>query len=144
MNIARARCLIHLSRIKYTTSINNINPWFVSPTPPPASSNTALNPNLPPDFDIPPPPSSAPPFLLSLHSTLATSPLLDVSQLLLSKPIINEEGPGLPIKKAHGRRRRRGGVNGGIGIEAAEHWNGGLGGGWDWVLYAQVWTYRLY
>jgi len=125
------RALSIVSRNTRSYSQENINPWFVSPTlqvreklPPPGMQHF-----LPAHFE--PIPFDAPDHLKILHAALSKSPLLDPSELIISKPIKLENGPGIPIQKAHGARRKRGSTNGGIGIE----FNASL---WEWAIYAQV------
>jgi hypothetical protein len=124
-----ARNILHRS---LHSGNQQINAWFVQ-QPPPLAESQQDSPLAPPLLQ--PIPEHAPGYLKTLHGVLATSPLLEPSELLVSRPIRHSDGPGLPSARNKGKRRIRSRMNSGQGID------GDLSV-WDWALYAQVWLQR--
>jgi len=81
---------------------------------------------------IPPIPHDVPDHIRELHTMLSTSPYLDRSNLLVSRPREPVAAPPLPFRSPKGRRRVRGGTDFGVGIDMP---NNGI---WDWCVLAQV------
>jgi len=77
------------------------------------------------------PPSEAPPYLLQLQSHLLTSPFLDNTKLLITKPPEMKLGPARSFTAPRGRRNR-GGSDHGEGVGEP------VGGLWDWYMMVQV------
>ncbi|KIK59743.1 hypothetical protein GYMLUDRAFT_74182 [Collybiopsis luxurians FD-317 M1] len=98
-------------------------PWFVDhnslPSPTPLVSRA------------PPLPQDAPKILCDLHSQLAQSPHLELSKLQITRALSREMGPPLPLRAAHGKRKRGGTFAGESAFDIA-------GSLWNWTVFAEV------
>ncbi|KAF9005598.1 hypothetical protein BDQ17DRAFT_1239785 [Cyathus striatus] len=106
-------------------------PWFVDHEERPSFSlneppHIARNPSA-----FPAVPEDAPEPLKALHAQLATSPHLDPSTLVVSRPVTPSVGPPLPLRVPHGKRGRGGTYAGTSELE----FEGGI---WSWIVMAQV------
>lgn len=131
MNLASTRNLAGLLRRQAHTNAANINPWFVPRNilSQPGESSAAVESFE--SAEVPKLPEEAPSFVKNLHSVLCTSPFLEVTQLLVCKPLPYGDGPGLPRQRSHGTRRKRRQTYAGQGIEQDNSL-------WNWAVYAQV------
>jgi hypothetical protein len=129
LGMASVRAMAAVLKRQMHSERSQINPWFVSPKVPelvedvhPDQQSHEPSPNMP---------DEAPPYLKSLHAVLQTSPFLETSQLLVSRPLPLGDGPGLPRQRTRGTRRKRKQTFAGSGIDQVNTL-------WDWAVYAQV------
>lgn len=105
-------------------------PWFVGEQLPPPFAARQRPPHISSSL-ITPAPTDAPEILKELHAHLADSPHLDPSTLTLSQSTPPPEGPPLPLRMPHGRRKRGGTYFG----ESQYDTTNGI---WNWIIMAQV------
>lgn len=115
-------------------------PWFVDDTEPlyatPRSLPSIVRPTPALSPLLPPLPPSIPDEIKTLHSALAYSPHLDLSSLLVSRPLPTPLGPPPLEDQLPKGRRKRGRTYVGEGVDAG---TGLLDGGiWSWIVIAQV------
>lgn len=114
-------------------------PWFVEEQVPSSFAARQRPPHITIETPSPiaPAPTDAPEILKALHARLADSPHLDTSTLILSQAMPPPEGPPLPLRMPHGRRKRGGTYFG----ESHYDTTNGI---WNWVIIAQVSNYWFY
>ena len=107
-------------------------PWFVDRP----HKDQSFPLHLPPKPETAAPlPEDAPKVIKHLHAKLLESPHLEKSQLVVSRAVLPELGPPLPLRKPRGRRRSGGTYAGESEYEAVGE------GLWSWVVMSQVETY---
>jgi len=128
---ARSRIPVRYLSASLTIRTNNV-PWFITPEHEEFDEED-LTPKAP--VKAPPIPEDVPEHIRELHTALSTSPYLDRSQLLVTRPIAPLPAPPAPPRPVHGRRRRRGGNDFGEGIDGLDMSTMGI---WNWYVLAQV------
>ena len=129
---------IHYTRTGRARCYATVRPWFVDEDEEPVSSTSrAQGPGfVRHQVEVKPLPPGVPDYLKRAHSQLAESPLLDLSTLMVSKPLPSEFQAIVDLPTILPARR--------LPRMEREMWPGrgvevGLSGGiWDWVLVAQV------
>jgi len=106
-------------------------PWFVDRP----HKDQSFPQHLPKPETAAPLPEDAPKVIKHLHAKLLESPHLEKSQLVVSRAVLPELGPPLPLRKPRGRRRSGGTYAGESEYEAVGE------GLWSWVVMSQVETY---
>jgi len=120
-----------------TATTSHRIPWFVSPDEPdfPLDVRRRVQPQTLPTqstSQLLPLPEDTPDHLRKLHHELSTSPYLETSTLVVTRPVEPPAGPPLPFLRSKGSRRKRGGTDAGIGIDVPGN------GLWSWFVFAQV------
>jgi len=129
--MASGRPFVTLLQRQLHSRANNINPWFISSKileHPHEVSSTKQDQS---QYEAKSLPEGVPDHVKNLHSALQSSPFLELSQLLVCKPLPLGDGPGLPRRRTSGTRRKRRQTFAGYGIEHSQSL-------WDWAVYAQV------